>query len=64
MKKINVTNIRLFFSNCDVFVKIISPHRSFMDDNRLYWIFVVSFYKITKIVDYNRLKMDYKDNIF
>ena len=33
-----------------------------MDNNRLYWIFIVSLYKITKIIDYNRLKMYYNDN--
>ena len=38
--------------------------RSFMDNNRLYWIFIVSLYEITKILDYIRLKMDYYDIIF
>ena len=38
--------------------------RSFMDNNRLYWIFIVSLYEITKILNYIRLKMDYYDIIF
>ena len=40
------------------------PRRIFMDNNRLYWIFVDSLNKTTKIIDYNRLKMDYHDTIF
>ena len=35
-----------------------------MDNNRLYRIFIVSLYKITKIIDYNRSKVDYNDNNF
>ena len=35
-----------------------------MEKNQLYWIFIVSLYKITKIIDYNRAKMDYKATIF
>ena len=40
------------------------PHWSFMDNNRLNWIFFVSLYETTKIIDYNRLKMDYNDTNF
>ena len=35
-----------------------------MDNNRLYWIFIVSLYKLTKIPDHNSLKIDYNDAIF
>ena len=50
--------------NQTIFKTIIFPLRSFIDNNRLHWIFIVSLCKITKIIDYNRLKMDYNDNNF
>ena len=35
-----------------------------MDKNRLYCHFIVSIYKITKIIDYNPSKMDYNPSVF
>ena len=41
-----------------------SPRWSSMDNNRLYCPFIVLFYKITKLIDYNPSEMDYNPSTY
>ena len=39
------------------------PHWSFMDNYQLFWIFIFSLYKITKIINCNQIKIDFAYNL-